>query len=111
MLPLSGRREAASKSNSSTLEPSSTTTRVSSGWLASISMRFDMEFSGRSLCRLIDTQSVGAKAARLVLGNSTATRRNGAQRRDRSGGQYSENSHNLLPAVWQSGQTVDPPDR
>src|SRR5579872_2034588 len=46
MFPLSGRLEAASKSNSSTLEPSRITTRVSSGWLASISMRFFMEFSG-----------------------------------------------------------------
>src|SRR6185436_13666751 len=39
MLPLSGLREAVSKSNSLSLVPSTTTTRVSSGWLASISMR------------------------------------------------------------------------
>src|SRR5580704_15501922 len=46
MFPLSGRLEAASKSNSSTLEPSRMTTRVSSGWLASMSMRLVMKFSG-----------------------------------------------------------------
>src|SRR6186713_516995 len=46
MLPLRGRLDAASKSNSSTLDPSRTTTRVSSGWLASISMRLDMGISG-----------------------------------------------------------------
>src|ERR1043166_7080073 len=46
MLPLSGRLEAASKSNSSTLLPSRTTTRVSSGWLESISIRLDMKYSG-----------------------------------------------------------------
>src|SRR3954463_12300616 len=39
MLPLSGLREAVSKSNSVSLVPSTTTTRVSSGWLASINIR------------------------------------------------------------------------
>ena len=36
-------RSAASKSNSSTRLPRSTTTRVSSGWVASMSILFDME--------------------------------------------------------------------
>src|SRR5216683_2958991 len=39
MLPLRGRRLEVSKSNSVSLVPSTTTTRVSSGWLASMSMR------------------------------------------------------------------------
>src|SRR6185312_32623 len=39
MLPLRGLRDAVSKSNSVSFVPSTTTTRVSSGWLASISMR------------------------------------------------------------------------
>src|SRR6185437_14830282 len=46
MFPFRGRLEADSKSNSSTLDPSRTTTGVSSGWLASISILFFMEFSG-----------------------------------------------------------------
>src|ERR1700678_335967 len=45
MFPLSGRLVAASKSNSSTFCPSRTTTRVSSGWLASISMRLGIAIS------------------------------------------------------------------
>src|SRR5215212_5321793 len=39
MLPFSALREAVSKSNSESLVPSTTTTLVSSGWLASINMR------------------------------------------------------------------------
>src|SRR5579883_1393781 len=39
MLPFRGLRDAVSKSNSVSFVPSTTTTRVSSGWLASISMR------------------------------------------------------------------------
>src|ERR1700741_2271444 len=52
MFPLSGRLLADSKSNSSTLLPSRTTTRVSSGWLASISMRLGMKVSGRPRIRV-----------------------------------------------------------
>src|SRR5208282_766735 len=47
MLPLRGRFEAASKSNSSTFCPSRTTTLVSSGWLASISIRLGIGVSVR----------------------------------------------------------------
>src|SRR6185503_3641394 len=43
MLPRSCLRELLSKSNSSTRWPSSTTTRVSSGWAASISIFFDIK--------------------------------------------------------------------
>ncbi len=48
MLPFRGRLDAASKSNSSTWLPSRTTTRVSSGWLASISIRFGIKISVRA---------------------------------------------------------------
>src|SRR5215471_19647943 len=45
MLPLSWRRLADSKSNSSTRLPRSTTTRVSSGWVASISILLAIDVS------------------------------------------------------------------
>jgi hypothetical protein len=72
-------------------------------------MRF-MENSGRGLCWLDGTQGVRSGAARLVVGKGkcAATRRNGSESRDRSGGQRGENSHILLPAVWRVRQTVDP---
>ena len=45
MLPRSGLRLAASKSNSSTRLPRTTTTRVSSGWVASMSILLAIELS------------------------------------------------------------------
>src|ERR1700742_4006690 len=80
MFPLRGRLDAASKSNSSTLEPSRTTTLVSSGWLASISMRLVMEISGARAGLTGDTACGGAlKAARIVDGKHgrDPIRRNG----------------------------------
>src|SRR5665213_1515584 len=76
MFPLSGRREAASKSNSSTLEPSRMTTRVSSGWLASISMRLVMKVS---VARAAGGTVCGGQAARMVGGKGARepVRRNG----------------------------------
>src|SRR4029077_12113503 len=80
MFPLSGRLDAASKSNSSTLEPSRTTTRVSSGWLESISMRLVMEISGARAVAAADTTcGRQEKAARIVDGRKAREpeRRNG----------------------------------
>src|SRR5258705_13701626 len=80
MFPLSGRLEAASKSNSSTLEPSRMTTRVSSGWLASMSMRLVMIFSGARAIVAGGTECGGhIRAARIVDGTGTRDpiRRNG----------------------------------
>src|SRR6185437_683837 len=56
MLPLSGLRDAVSKSNSVSFVPSTTTTRVSSGWLASISMR-------RAIGALLETLGIRSGAS------------------------------------------------
>src|SRR5476649_1720380 len=80
MFPLSGRREAASKSNSSTLEPSRMTTRVSSGWLASISMRLVMKVSGARAMMTGGTVCGGQVGAARMVGGREArkpVRRNG----------------------------------
>src|SRR5690242_5746111 len=80
MFPLRGRLEAASKSNSSTLEPSRTTTLVSSGWLASMSMRLVMEISGARATAAADTRCGGRIGAARIVGEKLArgpVRRNG----------------------------------
>src|ERR1700722_16715323 len=80
MFPLSGRREAASKSNSSTLDPSRMTTRVSSGWLASISMRLVMKVSGARAGFAGGTVCGGQGGAARIVGGKGAhepVRRNG----------------------------------
>src|SRR6201996_2350920 len=94
MFPLSGRFEAASKSNSSTLEPSRMTTRGSSGWLASISMRFVMEFSG-ARAHWAAVMGGRKEAARYVSGRNTRkpVRRNGHRDRDSVGRQRKSDSH------------------
>src|SRR3954470_12444010 len=76
MFPLRGRLDAASKSNSSTLDPSRTTTRVSSGWMASISIRLVMEISG---ARAAGSTQCGGVAARIDGGKQVRgpIRRNG----------------------------------
>src|SRR3954469_6673792 len=85
MFPLSGRLEAASKSNSSTLEPSRMTTRVSSGWLASIIMRLVMEVSWARTSGAGGTKCGGqVRAARCDGGKKVRKpiRRNGHRDRD-----------------------------
>src|SRR3954469_21614120 len=80
MFPLSGRLDAASKSNSSTLEPSRMTTLVSSGWLASISIRLVMEISGARAGLTGGTACGGSeRTARIVDGKQwrEPVRRNG----------------------------------
>src|SRR5476649_1611775 len=72
MFPLSGRLVAASKSNSSTLEPSRMTTRVSSGWLASISMRLVMKISGARACLAGGTACGGQEEAARIVGERKA---------------------------------------
>jgi hypothetical protein len=69
MLPFSGSRFAASRSNSSSRLPSSTTTRVSSAWEASISMRFVIEAcaprrSGQFLLRRAADRGGAARTTR-----------------------------------------------
>src|SRR5215469_10551963 len=100
MLPLSGRRDAASKSNSSTLEPSRITTRVSSGWLASMSMRLVMEISG---ARAHWAAGYGGRkeAARIVSGKNRhkPVRRNGHGDRDSVGRQRNSDSHDTRAAA------------
>ena len=51
MFPASWRLFRVSKSNSSTLFPSTTTTRVSSAWVASMSIFLDMVFQCRAALR------------------------------------------------------------
>src|SRR5580765_3991096 len=80
MLPLSGRLEAASKSNSSTLDPSRITTLVSSGWLESISMRLVMEISGARAAAATDMKCGWRIGAARIVDESQArepVRRNG----------------------------------
>src|SRR5437868_314774 len=72
MLPLRGRLEAASKSNSSTLEPSRMTTRVSSGWLASMSMRLVMEISRAHAIAAGGTTCGGQIRAAQIVGEGQA---------------------------------------
>src|SRR5215470_5234320 len=76
MLPLSWRRFADSKSNSSTRFPRTTTTRVSSGWVASM-----------SILLAIDNSSCGA-SARGTLARARPRRAapRGARRNDGRGG-------------------------
>src|SRR6476660_2376372 len=63
MLPRSCLRLALSKSNSSTRLPRRTTTRVSSGWVASISILLDIEFSHGPRRRGIRRRPVPARRA------------------------------------------------
>src|SRR6476619_6417061 len=105
MFPLSGRLEAASKSNSSTLEPSRMTTRVSSGWLASMSMRLIMEFSGARAIVAGGTECGGQiRAARIVDGKGTRDpiRRNG-QRLHTVFGRYSVEWKRKIDSHWYFG--------
>src|SRR3954470_12426429 len=112
MLPLSGRLEAASKSNSSTLEPSRMTTRVSSGWLASISMRLVMEFSGARAIVAGGTVCGGqVRAARVVDGKDTREpiRRNGQRQalgRNSVGRERKSDSHSVLLGPGAKGITL-----
>src|SRR5450432_2158984 len=106
MFPLSGRLEAASKSNSSTLEPSRMTTRVSSGWLASISMRLVMEFSWTRAIAAGGTLCGGQERAARMVGGKQARgphRRNGQQThkvlgRDSVGRERKFHSHSYFMA-------------
>src|SRR6266481_6762302 len=77
MLPLRGLRLAVSKSNSSSRVPSTTTTRVSSGWLASMSMR-------RAMAR---SRGVGSQPARATGGQAASVVRGGRCAIDPSNGQ------------------------
>src|ERR1700748_25564 len=99
MFPLSGRLDAASKSNSSTLEPSRMTTRVSSGWLASMSMRLVMEISG-ARAHWAAVMGGRKEAARSVRDENTRkpVRRNGHWDRDSVGGQRKSDSHGTRAA-------------
>src|SRR5215471_6050503 len=100
MFPLSGRLVAASKSNSSTLEPSRITTRVSSWWLASMSMRLVMEISGARAHWA--AKSGGRKeAARIVCGKNRRKhiRRNGHGDRESVGRQRKSDSHGTRAAA------------
>ncbi len=92
MLPLSGSRLAASRSNSSTREPSITTTRVSSGWAASISMRLVM---GMVLRTAAWPEASGARAAEKRgdgRGHGERTAEAGKLRCRRGGGQAADQS-------------------
>src|ERR1700730_896083 len=77
MLPLRGLRVAVSKSNSSSRVPSTTTTRVSSGWLASMSMRLAMG----------SLRGVGSLPARATGGQAASLGRGGRCAIDPSNGQ------------------------
>src|SRR6266851_7985349 len=77
MLPLRGLRVAVSKSNSSSRVPSTTTTRVSSGWLASMSMRLAMG----------SLRGVGSLPARATGGQAASGGRGGRCAIDPSNGQ------------------------
>src|ERR1700742_2876729 len=110
MLPLSGRLEAASKSNSSTLEPSTITTRVSSGWLASMSIRLVMEISGARARVAGGTPCGGAPigkelAARMERGGEARVpfRRNGHKDRDSVGKERKFDSHCYLHEAISQG--------
>src|SRR5262245_66487336 len=92
MLPFRGLRDEVSKSNSLSLVPSTTTTRVSSGWLASISMR-------RAMGALLETlgtdhrreRPVGLAASLARGGRSVSTRR--------------------TASLWPRRGSIAPPDR
>src|SRR5215470_8337435 len=75
MLPLSWRRFADSKSNSSTRFPRTTTTRVSSGWVASM-----------SILLAIDNSSCGGPAGTLARVEPRRAAPRGARRNDGGGG-------------------------
>src|SRR6202011_3892759 len=78
ILPLSWRRFADSKSNSSTRFPRKTTTRVSSGWVASM-----------SILLAIDNSSCGAPArGTLARAKPRRAAPRGARRNDGRGGLY-----------------------
>src|SRR5258706_9886475 len=118
MFPLSGRLEAASKSNSSTLEPSRMTTRVSSGWLASMSMRLVMRVSGARAIGAGGTTCGGQeRTARIVDGKQARKpiRRNGqlTQKvwgRDSVGGERKSDSHCYFVAPFRDLGPKELPD-
>src|ERR1700751_3286196 len=100
MLPLSWRRLADSKSNSSTRFPRSTTTRVSSGWVASMSILLAIELT------LGGAPGRADQAPRRRAGHAMGQTELWVETRDRLGG--ARRTRARSPAAARSGLVGHP---